>query len=265
MSERFEAEEAFHNEWATSVDLDSVMVDASFESCTAPEGRRIVEWLGDLRGKQLLDVGCGLGEAAVYFAKQGAEVTATDLSGEMLALTERVAERHGVRVATAKGPAETLPFDDASFDVVYAGNVLHHGDTAAMIDELHRLLRPGGVAVTWDPLHHNPLINVYRRMATQVRTEDEHPLRIQDLELFRRRFRQVDHECFWFFTLLTFVRFFVIERVHPNKERYWKKVIAEADRLEPFYSRLERWDRHLLGRLPWLGRYCWNVAVRCVK
>src|SRR3712207_7146211 len=47
---------------------------------------------------------------------------------------------------------------------------------------IHRLLKPGGVALTWDPLAHNPVINKYRQMASEVRTDDEHPLRVADLK-----------------------------------------------------------------------------------
>lgn len=68
-------------------------------------------------------------------------------------------------------------------------------------------LKPGGTLVSWDPLRHNPVINVYRRMAMPVRTEDEHPLHIRDLRSFRSRFVDVRHECFWFCTLAIFLRF----------------------------------------------------------
>ena len=45
-----------------------------------------------------------------------------------------------------------------------------------------------GVAVFWDPLRYTPVINIYRRMATKVRTEDEHPLGKSDVRLMRRTF-----------------------------------------------------------------------------
>lgn len=57
------------------------------------------------------------------------------------------------------------------FDVAYAGNVLHHVDIAVTLGEIHPVLRPGGALVSWDPLAHNPLINIYRRMGSPVRTK----------------------------------------------------------------------------------------------
>ncbi|NJL28447.1 MAG: class I SAM-dependent methyltransferase [Thermoanaerobaculia bacterium] len=141
----------------------------------------------DLRGRRLLDVGCGLGESSVYFALRGAEVTATDLSPEMVELTRRLAHHHGVEVEGVVSAAETLEVEPAAFDLVYAANVLHHvGSKEGFFAQIHRALKPGGRFFSWDPLAYNPVINVYRRMATEVRTPDERPLRFSDVALARR-------------------------------------------------------------------------------
>jgi SAM-dependent methyltransferase len=258
-------EEQFHDEWASSIDPADVAVDVSWSAVTCPEHAWIRDKLGDLRGKRVLDLGCGAGEAAVWFAKQGAEVVASDLSPEFLNLVEKVADLHGVRVQTHRADADKLGLPAESFDVVYAGNVLHHVNTDQTLEIIAEVLKPGGVLVSWDPLCHNPVINVYRRMASGVRTPDEHPLHIRDLGKFRRHFARVDSECFWFCTLYLFLHFFLIERVHPSKERYWKKVVREHRRLTPMYNRLARWDRAVLRRIPFLKRYCWNMCVYAVK
>ncbi len=75
----------------------------------------------------------------------------------------------------------------------------------------------------------------------------------------------VKYECFWFFTLWIFLRFLLIERVNPNKERYWKKIITEHKRLEPIYTPLEKLDKAFLNRFPYFKRYCWNIVIFCVK
>ena len=262
--DRLSAEEAFHDEWAAQTRPEDVLVRESFEACTAPEHRFILERLGDLKGRRLLDLGSGLGEASVYFALRGARVTACDLSSGMLQVVKRVAEHHGVSVALHQGMSEKTGLPAESFDFVYAGNLLHHVDVAATLDEVHRLLAPGGVFVSWDPLAHNPVIAIYRRMAGGMRTPGEHPLRMSELELFRSRFAEVAYRRFWLFTLLVFLRFY-LEGAHPSKERYWKKILKEADRLGPFYGFLESWDLALLGAFPWLGRWCWNIVVTARK
>lgn len=259
------AEETFHDAWAGSIRVDDVMVDESFEACTAPENRLLLERLGDVRGRKVLELGCGAGEASVYLAKRGAIVTATDLSAGMLDVVERLAARHGVRIATKKAGSNDLGFPDGSFDIVYAANLLHHVEIRPTLAEAERVLKPGGLFVSWDPLAHNPLINLYRRIATEVRTRDEHPLRMSDLSLFRERFANVTAEGTWLFTLWIFVRFFLIERADPNRERYWKKILVEHRRLEGTYRRLERLDRRILRAFPFLKRYCWNLVVTATK
>lgn len=257
----YQREEEFHDEWGRSVDPDSVPVKQSFEACTAPENQFIMNWLGDVRGQRVLDLGCGAGEAAVYFATRGAKVTACDLSTGMLELTERVARRHNTFVHCVRQNAGDLQFPDDSFDIVYAGNLLHHADIEHTLASITRVLKPAGRFVSWDPLRHNPIINIYRRMARGVRTEDEQPLSIDQLNLFRSRFQSVEHRCYWLTTQWIFMKFFLFERVHPKEARYWKKIILEADRLAPTYRRLAAVDRLLMKLCPWLGRMCWNVVV----
>lgn len=262
--QRLIGEEAFHDEWARSVDPAQVLVRESFTLPTCPENRWIHERLGDVRGRTVLELGAGLGEASVWFAMHGAEVIATDLSGGMLTLARRVAERHRTWLVAVQMDGAFLALADESVDIVYGANVLHHVDQATCIREVHRVLKPGGMAAFWDPLRYNPVINVYRRMATDVRTEDEHPLGRADLHLLRRRFREVDARFFWLVSLGVFLWFFVGQRVHPNRERYWKKIISDYASIAPLYGVLAAVDRVLL-RVPGLRWWAWNLAVVCRK
>lgn len=258
-------EENFHDEWANSVNLDDVLVDEFFEACTSPENRQIIKWLGDIKDKKVLELGCGLGEASVYFAKKGAKVTATDLSAGMLEVAEKVAERHHTCINTVKCSADELPFEDNSYDMIYAANILHHVDLEAVLKESCRVLKKGGVFVSWDPLAHNPVINIYRRMAAAVRTEDEHPLRISDLEIFRQHFRKIRYDGKWLLTNFIFIKFFFIDRINPSKQRYWKLILKEHKKLEKMYYQLENLDKHILKKFPYLKKYCWNIVIMAKK
>lgn len=253
------SEEHFHDEWAAGVEPSEVMVDEFFEACTSPENRWIFSEIKPVKGKKILELGCGNGEASVYFAKQGAEVTALDISGGMLKLASAVAARHGVSIRTLKCSASEIPGDKDIYDLVYAANLLHHVELEPTFREVRRVLKPAGRFVSWDPLAHNPLINIYRKMAWQVRTEDEHPLKMKDIKLFRRYFSNVRIHTTWFFTLWLFVRFY-LKGLDPNKERYWKKILTDHRELEPLYNRLERLDRYVLKALPFLNRFCWNMV-----
>jgi ubiquinone/menaquinone biosynthesis C-methylase UbiE len=99
------------------------------------------------RGREVLEVGCGLGTDTVRFARAGAHVTAVDLTATAVELTARRLAGEGLDGLAREADAEALPFGDASFDLVYSWGVLHHTPyTARAIGEVARVLRPGGEA-----------------------------------------------------------------------------------------------------------------------
>jgi ubiquinone/menaquinone biosynthesis C-methylase UbiE len=99
-------------------------------------------------GKRLLEIGCGLGTDTLQFARGGAIVTGVDLTEQSVELARRRFEMYGVPGTFLVADAERLPFPDASFDVVYSFGVLHHTpDTGRAIDEVYRVLEPGGEIV----------------------------------------------------------------------------------------------------------------------
>jgi ubiquinone/menaquinone biosynthesis C-methylase UbiE len=161
--------------------------------------------------------------------------------------------------------AIALDCPDNTFDIVYVANLLHHlPNPHAAIKEMHRVLKPGGKACFWEPLKHNPIINVYRRIATSVRTEDETPLDINIVKFVESQFSQTTYDTFWLATLWIFLQFYLIEKVDPNKERYWKKIIIEQARLRSQYQQLEKLDV-ILKKLPLMKRFAWNLAVVATK
>jgi len=117
-------------------------------------GPVLVEAAGVRPGDRVLDVAAGSGNAALPAAVAGARVTASDLTPELFERGRRGAEERGVQVEWVEGDAEALPFDDASFDVVFScvGVMFapHHQESA---DELVRVCRPGGTiaSLSWTP------------------------------------------------------------------------------------------------------------------
>ena len=257
-------EELFHDQWAKGFDPASVIVDQSFSTPSCPENCFIFQQLGDIRGKLFLELGTGLGEGAVYFAKQGAVVIATDISSGMLRLTKEVAALHQVAIQTIQMDASCLTFPDNYFDFVYGANVLHHVDTHKCLTEVKRVLKPGGKAAFWDPLRYNPIINAYRKMADQVRSDDEHPLGKEEWQLMRSLFTDVQTNFYWLTTLFIFLKFYLVDQIHPNEERYWKKVIYEYPRIANLYTPLYSID-HWLLKIPGIRWLAWNMAVVLTK
>ncbi len=256
-----EREAAFHDEWARSTDLSERAVRASFESVTAMENQFICREMGPLAGKKLLDVGAGLGESSVYFALQGAEVTTTDLSPEMVRTAVELGERYGVKLHGHVSSGEELDVPPESFDIVYIANTIHHvHDRAALFEQIRRALKPGGRFFSIDPIHYNPAINVYRAMATKVRTPDETPLKLSDVALARKYFPNVRHAQFWILTLALFMKYYLVDRVHPNADRYWKRIYTETPGSLWWWMPL-KWIDSVLTKIPGVKWLAWNVVL----
>jgi ubiquinone/menaquinone biosynthesis C-methylase UbiE len=118
---------------------------------TGADLKRLESLARGLSLPQALDLGCGAGHASYALAKGGAEVTACDLSDEMLALVEDEAELRGMEIRVRKCPAERLPFAEDSFDLAVTRYSAHHwSDVPAALRQLRRVLKPGGSLVVID-------------------------------------------------------------------------------------------------------------------
>ena len=255
------SETAFHDVLAQDIDVEAIDVRLDFEAATADEKRYCLERMGDLRGRRVLDLGCGAGESSVYLALRGAEVTSVDISAEMVRITRRLAERYDTSVDARVMLAEDLKFDDETFDVVFGNGVLHHTYRPAAYAEVHRVLKPGGIGIFIEPLSYNPLLMVYRWIARAVRTENERPFSYRDFKRLRKSFARVEHREFWLLALGVFMKMFLIEWLHPAKVRYWKHIIDHHERYARLYRKLRRIDDYLLARLPVLGLLAWNSVI----
>ena len=217
----FEAE--FHDKWAEIEDPEKIEVKLINEASTSPEMRFITKQIGNFNGKKILDVGCGLGEVSIYFALKGANVTALDISSGMLKKTSQLAKLNGVKIKTHLATAEDFNFsDNEKFDVIYMGNCLHHANIDRSMKNVVSHLNKDGIFLSWDPIAYNPIINIYRLIATKVRTPDEHPLKLSDIKLIKNYFKFSETNYFWFTTLIIFVLMFIVQFKNPNKERFWK-------------------------------------------
>ena len=124
------------------------------ETFLLPLGPRLVEACGIGPGMRVLDVAAGTGNASIPAAQAGADVTASDLTPELLEAGRRRAGAAGLTLEWVEADAERLPFGDESFDVVMSsiGAMFapRHEDVA---DELVRVCRPGGTIglLSWTP------------------------------------------------------------------------------------------------------------------
>jgi 2-polyprenyl-3-methyl-5-hydroxy-6-metoxy-1,4-benzoquinol methylase len=169
--------------------------------------------MGDLRGKRVLDVGCGDGTNAMLMARFGARVTGLDISPRSIELCNRRAELEGVGASTRFicSPLETADLIEHSFDIIWGDGVLHH-----LIPELegvmHKLVgcaKPGALFVFSEPVCLSPLM---RRLRKRIpihtdATPNERPLERAELETIQRYLP--DLEMRWFSFLSRMDRFFL--------------------------------------------------------
>src|ERR1700722_3082678 len=110
----------------------------------------IIEEFADFtwaRGKEVLEIGVGLGADHQRFAEAGAHLTGIDLTARAVEHTRRRLALFTYDSALSTGDGENLEFPDDRFDIVFSWGVLHHSpDTPRAVSEVHRVLRPGGVA-----------------------------------------------------------------------------------------------------------------------
>ena len=99
----------------------------------------------ELRDKDVLEIGCGTGVHARLLAEAGARLSAVDLTPTAVDLTRRRLELAGLTADVREADAESLPYDDGSFDFVWSWGVIHHSEsTERVLSEIARVLRPGG-------------------------------------------------------------------------------------------------------------------------
>ena len=113
----------------------------------------MIESVGELKGKKVLDIATGGGHVAVQFAKAGAEVIASDLTTEILQEAEKFAVEQELQIDFQFAQAENLPFEADQFDVVTCRIAPHHfADPQKFVQEACRVLKTNGLFLLIDNL-----------------------------------------------------------------------------------------------------------------
>jgi SAM-dependent methyltransferase len=152
--------------------------------------------LYDPTGKRVLLYGCGEGnEAAGLFDQGAASIAGFDVSDAEIARAQATAEQRGYadRVDFRTADAHHTPYEDDAFDLIIGNAILHHLDVEVALEEIQRILAPGGRAVFREPLAHNPLLKLGRALTPAARTPDEHPFTRDDWAACAERFPAFSH------------------------------------------------------------------------
>jgi 2-polyprenyl-3-methyl-5-hydroxy-6-metoxy-1,4-benzoquinol methylase len=190
--------------------------------------------LGDLRGKTILDVGCGEGEDGMIFAKFGAHVTGLDVSPGAIDLARQRAALNGVSERThfVCAPLNAANLPEKSFDVIWINNVLHHvlDDLEGTMRSLLTAAKPGALIICLEPVNLNKTLRKIRFLVpvhTEV-TPGERPLERPDLAVLEKLIPGLSKRHFSFLGRLTR---FIIPGFRYERAPAWRRMLADFTHL----------------------------------
>lgn len=126
----------------TGYDLYANFYDKKLAFLDSFEQFHLLPNLGNIKDKKILDVGAGTGRLALRLAEKGADVTALDISPEIL----KVLNKKNNKIRTITADAENLPFPDNSFNIIIAAFlIVHLKDLKYFFAESYRVLKSGGI------------------------------------------------------------------------------------------------------------------------
>jgi protein-L-isoaspartate O-methyltransferase len=159
-----------------------------------PNTQAMIDAVQPVAGAKVLDFAAGAGVLSARLARQGAKVTALDVSPRSTERTLELAERTGLSVTAVTGELGAVTLADAPFDRIVGRWALHHVDCRVVGPQLAELLRPGGRAAFLETMGTNPLLSMARAHlagragVAKYGTDDERPLSRGDLRVLRSAF-----------------------------------------------------------------------------
>ena len=191
--------------------------------------------------KKVLEYGCGSGSQSLQWLELDAKLIGIDISSKGIEKAKEKISKTNYNAEYYIMDAEKTKFNDNVFDLVIGTGIIHHLNILNSYKEISRILNDDGHAIFIEPLGHNPLINLYRKLTPEMRTKDEHPLKINDIKLMEQYFHDVHIEYYSLFVLFA---------VPIRKLWFFKKI----------YNILKIVDEIVL-RFPFIRRYAWTILV----
>lgn len=204
-----ERERAFYNEFWAGRKIRKI------------QGTLKVPGVDSLNGKRILICSCGSGREPVRAANAGAETFVFDISPVAVEKTKEVAEFNEVSITAEVMNFHHLKYPNDFFDLMYGSDILHHVDCNLAGQEIHRCLKPGGIAFFRENSDRNPILRWFRRKVFGIPgdyqkqrflffrrggTTDEYPLMEEEVDILSEIFEgniKILHDRAVFFSVLS--------------------------------------------------------------
>ena len=204
--------ESFGQRWTpvleNTIRQNPLWTNMKYYSIERKSRTMVLDWFREnCQGKKALDYCCGNGEDSIYIAKNGAkEVIGIDISEVSIKNCKKraIEEEVSSKVTFSVMDAESLEFENDTFDIITEYGALHHLNLEKAYSELARVVKKDGKVICNEALGHNFFINLYRKLTPTLRTEWEakHILCKKDLELAKKYFGEIKVNFFHLTTLL---------------------------------------------------------------
>ena len=241
MKDRIEREKIYHNERFKNAShiRKSIEKYYSIHHCVTEYYYSLIDLYA--LNKKLLEVGCGIGSETNNYLRYVKSYVGIDISSEGIKQAIQNINQSIYEIKYFEMDIEKTTFEENSFDVVSGMGILHHLNLNKAYSELSRIIKDKGHIIFIEPLGHNPIINLYRKLTPKMRTMDEHPLKIKDIRLLSSYFHNVELRYFSLFTLIA---------VPFRNRSIFRFLVAIFKRIDD-----------LVFKIPFFRKYAWVVII----
>jgi len=250
LSKRLHEEAAFHDQMSVCDTRWTTFRAYGLSSFSISYAKRLV---GNTSGKVIVDCGCGDGTHTLDLIRPNTTLLAFDISWNTIkrakASIRPIAEGVGCKLSCQQMAAEEMAYASESVDIIFGISILHHLELPLAIQEIRRVLKPGGRAIFVEPLNHNPVAKLYRVLTPYSHSQTERPLDYSIIDFLKQYFLEVRHREFYLLSLGSAI--FAFLRMKPLFD--WS------------LSGLFKVDEKLMQWIPWLRKYAWITVIELIK
>lgn len=212
---------------------------------------RLIKSIGNIKDKRICEIGCGNGYLTSLMIHNGALVEASDISIDAIIKAKILNQDSlGKEVNFRVMDAKKLVYESEHFDFVVGCGILHHVNLELVTKEINRVLKYGGKAIFDEPLAHNPVANIWRKMTPSTKDINEHPISYGEIKKMSESFKEVKWQEYNLLPMFSSIVYLI-----TNSNKLKDKSAEKLGRIEPRFLKVFK---------P-LKRYCGSILIEFTK